>query len=90
MKEIVTVLLLAEIVFIITQNLKAITDKHTGIVALIVGAATAVIAQADLLAFLGFRVRSDLAGQILTGLAIAGGAGILFEAFKKWGLLKQE
>lgn len=85
-EKLVAILIMSEVVMVIVQNLKRVSDRHTSLVALAVGVAVSVVAQAELLAYLGFEVRSALADQVITGLAASAGASLVHEALKKWGL----
>jgi len=90
MKELIALMMLSELVQHVTQQLKLISDKYTAIVSMIVGISVAVVAQVDIFEYLGFQVVSKIAGQVLTGIIMSGGASILYETLKKWGFVKND
>lgn len=53
------------------------------LLALIVGVVVAVVTRTDILAAIGFSVHSELAGWIITGIVISGGASTVHELVAK-------
>jgi len=82
--------LLAAVAQVITHNIKrVIGDKYSGIIAIAVGLIVAFVSKAGILNKIGFEVRWVWADQILTGLFIAGGSNVIFEALYKTGLARK-